>query len=299
MIKLIPNKLIKKYGSIELQRKNIHLKKIGRWPNLSNPELFTEKIFFRLFKTYDPRLSALTDKIQARNYVKDKLGDEVLIPIYGIFDHIKPSDVYACKQSTCVIKCNHDSGSSKIIQTDHENLWECCKNFNEKIKKPYGVETGEYWYSEIQPKILIQEFVSDNEGVNPTEARFHMFNQGNDIFKTVLSIDHIDKEDNSKSVTFYDENFNILPFSNLKYENAFKDIENIQQVKKAHDMAKVLAREFDYVRVDFLILSNKIYFSELTFSHSAGLVQFRPESYNLWLGNLWKQSSTHINRPII
>lgn len=296
-------KIIKKYGSVELNKKYTHLRKNGSWPKLSNPKLFSEKIYFRMFKTYDPRLSMLTDKIQARDYVERKLGKDILIPIIGVYDHIEPSHIRECEESICVIKCNHDCGSSKIINIDDEDLIECCESFNEKIKEPYGTETGEYWYSEIRPKILIQKFVGENEKLKPTEARFHMFNQGHDIFETVLSIDYYEEEGKSEGkenrcVTFYDEDFNILPFSNKRYKNTFKEIKNIHLIKKAHEMAKVLAAEFDYVRVDFLIPSNKIYFSELTFSHCAGGEQFTPEKYNLWLGNLWKQSSNNINKPI-
>ncbi len=58
----------------------------GFWPDLDNPKLFSEKIQWR--KLHDRRdiLTMFADKYRARDYVKSRVGPEVLTQIYWVSD---------------------------------------------------------------------------------------------------------------------------------------------------------------------------------------------------------------------
>jgi hypothetical protein len=57
--------------------------------------------------------------------------------------------------------------------------------------------------------------------------------------------------------------------------------ESFEEMKK---IARVLCRDFPFVRVDLYDIDGKIYFSELTFTPGNGLTKFDPIEWDLILG---------------
>lgn len=271
---------------IELYSKCIHLLIYNRWPDINNPKWFSEKILHRLFRTNDPRFALLSDKLNVRDYITEKIGEDILVPLLGVYDKIHPEDIKALNKDRIVLKNNHDSGSTKIVDTANDDLDAICAYFNENIKKTYGIDKGEYWYKFIKPKIIAEQFIGEDSGRPPSDYRFHMFNQKNGDFEIVLSINYYDE--NIVSVTFYDESLRILPFSAKSYPNNKVSRKSTPEFEKAKNIAKLLAIEFDYVRIDMYISNNRVYFGEFTFAHTIGRLPMTPMKYNLWMGNLWK-----------
>ena len=271
---------------VEVSRKYTYFRANKRWPNLSNPQWFSEKVLRRIFRTNDPRFTVLADKVKVRDFVNDKVGKEVLIPQLGIYDHIKPEDIQSLNEERVVLKNNHDSGSCVIVNPDKDDLESICTKLNENSKKPFGISSGEYWYQYIEPKIIAEKFIGDEKGTPPSDYRFHMFNQGNGNFEVVFSINYY--EDNNRTVTFYDENLTVLPFSVKNRPNNKVPRNKTPEIEKALDVAKTLAADFDYVRVDLYITQGKVYFGELTFSPNGGNAVITPDEYEIWMGNLWK-----------
>jgi hypothetical protein len=54
-------------------------------------------------------------------------------------------------------------------------------------------------------------------------------------------------------------------------------------------LSKKLASDFDYVRVDWYIDNEQIYFGELTFTPGAGLVTGLDRGLNQMMGDMWIQ----------
>ena len=59
-------------------------------------------------------------------------------------------------------------------------------------------------------------------------------------------------------------------------------------VMKILELSEELAKEFDFVRVDWMLYQNKLYFEELTFTPYSGFIKFLNEKFNFRLGNLLK-----------
>ncbi|WP_297694396.1 ATP-grasp fold amidoligase family protein, partial [uncultured Eudoraea sp.] len=57
-------------------------------------------------------------------------------------------------------------------------------------------------------------------------------------------------------------------------------------LKKMIDSARVLAEDFKYVRVDFYVVDDKLYFGELTFNPCNGFGVFEPPSMDYEFGKL-------------
>ena len=148
------DRLFSKHLPQALYLKIRHFKKVGRWPNVNKPKSFNEKIIHRLLKTNDQRFTDLSDKIKVREYVADKVGEHILIPILGIYDSIEAKDVLKIND-TCVLKNNHHSGGVYIYSKDKsDNLDDICNNLNANKEKSYGNDKGEYWYENIKPKTI-------------------------------------------------------------------------------------------------------------------------------------------------
>ena len=84
-------------------------------------------------------------------------------------------------------------------------------------------------------------------------------------------------------MTEVDRNYGALPF--VISISVHKEIPKCAHFDKMVELAERLAAKFSFVRVDFLYTQGKIYFSELTFTPTAGRVKYTPEEYNLIFGD--------------
>ena len=89
--------------------------KIGVWPNLKNPKTFNEKIQWLKLHDRNPLYTRLVDKYEVRQYVKDMIGEEYLIPLLGVWDNFDDIDFDALPNQF-VLKCTHDSGGLVICK---------------------------------------------------------------------------------------------------------------------------------------------------------------------------------------
>ncbi|NLF41232.1 MAG: hypothetical protein GX587_00890 [Bacteroidales bacterium] len=60
--------------------------------NERNTKTFSEKIIFRKVHPL-PVFSSLTDKIAVRDYVKRRVGEKYLVPLYGTYDRLTEEDI--------------------------------------------------------------------------------------------------------------------------------------------------------------------------------------------------------------
>ena len=66
--------------------------KLGKWPNLKKPELYTEKV--QWLKLYDRKMeyANMVDKFEAKKYIAERVGDQYIIPTYGVWDKFEDID---------------------------------------------------------------------------------------------------------------------------------------------------------------------------------------------------------------
>ena len=76
--------------------------------NLENPETFNEKL--QWLKLYDrnPKYTKMVDKYEVREYIKEKIGEDYLIPLIGIYSNFQDID-FDKLPNQFVVKCTHDS----------------------------------------------------------------------------------------------------------------------------------------------------------------------------------------------
>ena len=258
----------------------------NRFPNLIAPKTFTEKLYCRLIKPL-PIFSELADKVRVRDYVQSVIGEEYLVPSYGIFEEITEEDVEKLPNSF-VLKANHGAGFNLIVKDKSvESIPEIVNKANQWLKIDYSKVYHERHYKKIKPKLIAEKALLKH-GQSPADIKVHVFSgkEGDAPFVFIQVMD--ERGDNIKQ-SFFLEDWTPAPF---KREGSIP-ITNPELLKKPElldellDIAKKLAKPFGYSRVDLYNFDNKIYFGEITFSGAAGNLKMEPNFWDEKLGELF------------
>lgn len=250
------------------------------WVNLKNPKTFNEKIIKIKLKD-NPIFTELSDKINVREYVEKKIGNQHLTTIYQTTedpDYIE----WESLPNSFVIKSTKSGGSQGVIIVNNkETALEApylIKQCREAFREKFGSWTNEDWYTRIKPRLLIEELLKDESGAIPTDYKFHCFS-GKCHFVQV----DIDRFTNHKR-SFYSPDWQLQPFTyNYPPASILGKPENLKEMVK---IAEALAQGFDFVRVDLYSLKNRIVFGEMTFCPESGWCNFSPRIWDKKLGDL-------------
>ncbi len=285
--KLEKNKL-KSYEQVEDEVSKKYFSLVGEKMDWDNPKAYNEKICFSKIYNANVAKTALSDKYEVREWIKNKIGSDYLIPLLGVYDSFKEID-FERLPDEFVIKCNHDSGSVTVVNkkslTKKELRHLANKYDNYFLKRNYSLLHYETQYNSIKPKILIEEFL----GSNISDYKFLCFG-GTPVYFW-KSFDRFENH----TINIYDLKWNLQPFRTdlMNYKKTSVEIpENFDEMVK---IAELLCKGFDYVRVDLYNIGGKIYFGEMTFTDSAGYAPMYPLKYNREVGDLWNldTSSRH------
>lgn len=256
--------------------------KLGRWPNLKNPERFTEKL--QCYKMYyrNPILSQCVDKYAVRDYIKSKNLDYILNKIYGVYNDVDEID-FSSLPDQFVIKTTNGGGGLNIIICRDKTKFDinsAKKKLGEWKRKINAKDGGREWaYDGIEPKIIVEEYLENKEapdsGIN--DYKFFCFN-GKPYYLAVDVNRYVNHRRN-----FYDNEWRFL--------NVYSDKDNCGDIipkpngfEEMLDIAAKLSKGFPFVRVDLYCNQGVIRFGELTFYPWSGYVQFYPDDFDFELG---------------
>ncbi|UDG80876.1 hypothetical protein GFV14_00359 [Candidatus Hartigia pinicola] len=286
-IKYLLKKLRTKYMSDKVYLTNKFIKKIGYTPNLNYPKTFNEKVNYRILYDNNPLYTELADKLAVRKYVSKKIGNQYLVPILAIYNHVDEINFNQLPESF-VLKCSHDSGSSIICQDKAQfDLKKAKDTLSFHLIKNLYYITRERHYKNIPAKIICEKYIdifsNKNRKIVPETYRIHCFS-GQPMY---AEIDYTEKC-GTEYINIYDTEWQLQPIM-FGYPNMLQPIDKPKLFQDMLNLAKQLVNPFDYCRADFLISSQTLYFSELTFSPNAGRTKIEPLSWDFRLGSLWNQ----------
>ena len=256
--------------------------------DIKNPKSLNEKL--QWLKIYDrrPIYTIFADKYAVREWVKENIGEEVLIPLLYETknpNNIKPENL---PDEPFILKANHDSGSFLIVRDKSKIDWKKvridCKWW---LSKNYYWIDREWQYKEIEPRIIVEQLLVDKNGKIPNDYKVHCIN-GEVVFIYVA----VDREGVNKR-NIYDKHWKPFPIS---WANKFKDASTlrgseIDPPKSLDRMIKIsleVAKLFAYVRVDFYDVDGQLYFGEITQCHGGGFDQMRPIEWDYKFGEMLK-----------
>ena len=249
-------------------------------PDLVNPKEFMEKTLWLKLYYYKEDYGKFVDKYEVRSYIEEKIGTEYLNEIYGIYDNVAQINFNALPDQF-VLKGTHGSGYNIIVKNKSElNLEQTNKKLNQFLSDNYYYRFRESIYKNLQPRILVEKYISEIDSDSLIDYKFHCFH-GEPKYVFVQKNKH---ENLRKS--FYDLNWNkIMPEKDI---TAFSeaDFEKPDNFDEMVQVAKKLSEGFIFLRVDLYSISNKIIFGELTFFSNAGLIRSSVERFNTEFGEL-------------
>ncbi|MCD7919245.1 MAG: glycosyltransferase [Clostridiales bacterium] len=252
----------------------------GHELNLEHPRTYTEKI--QWLKLYDstPLKGELSDKYLVRDYVREKIGKEYLVPLLGVWD--RAEDIpFDDLPERFALKVTHGSSWNIIVHDKSKlDVVNAKRKLNKWLKTDFAFYDGlEMHYRYTKPRIVAEAYMENTGGdiddykvfCFDGKARYILFLTGR---QTALK----------KAV--YDTDWNLMPFldGGTRLE---EDVPRPAHLTELVSLAEKLAEGFNHVRVDFYCLNTgEIKFGEMTFTPTSGQSLWEPAEYNLMLGDL-------------
>lgn len=250
----------------------------GKKLNLDNPRTFNEKLQWLKLHDYKPEYSAMVDKYEAKRWVASRIGVEYVIPTLGVWDSFDEIE-FEKLPNQFVLKCTHDSGGLVICKDKCKlDIKKAKKKIEASLKRNYFFVGREYPYKNVKPRIIAEKFMHDSvNGEVLTDYKFFCFNGKPEIV-------YISKDKAKEPRTdFFDMEYNLLPIK-MRDPNSEVPPGKPDEFEEMIQIATRLSMGFKHLRVDFYVISGKIYVGELTFYHNSGFSEVKPAEWNLKLG---------------
>ena len=253
---------------------------MGKKLDLKHPRSFNEKIQWIKLYDHNPLYTVVADKYAVREYVKDKVGEEYLIPLLGKWDSVDDIAFDELPDSF-VLKCNHDSGGV-VICGDRKDLdvEAAKKKLRSHLKRNHYSLSREWGYKEIRRCIIGEKYLIDDETKELRDYKFFCFNGK----PAMIQVDFDRFVDHKRNL--YTPDWELLDLTIKCPNDPSADIRRPVNLDEMLAISEKLSAGFPEMRVDLYSVNGKTYFGELTVYHGGGIEKFTPESYGLKLGDM-------------
>lgn len=254
----------------------------GRKLNVKRPSLFCEKL--QWLKLYDRKeiYHDMVDKVDAKKFIANVIGDEYNIPTIGVWDSFEEID-FDMLPEQFVLKGTFDSASYYIC-TDKSKIdkFEVKKRLYKNWNRDYYLYSREWPYKGLKKRIIAEPLLKDPDCPYLRDFKFYCFNGEPKIF-------YITSDKGGTLPTrqdFFDIEGNHLEIQDKHYtSNPITTPALPKQMDLMVDLSRKLSKDTYHLRVDFYEIEGKVYCGELTFYEAGGYCEFVPEKYNKILGD--------------
>lgn len=227
----------------------------------------------------DPIRQFISDKEYVKSYVASIVGWQHTIKTYRVLHSSVEVDGLKLDCFPCVLKPTHLSGPAMFMTDPKQSL------NRELLKSWFEIDhyenSREQNYKYLRPKVLIEEFFSEDGKTVPSDYKFLCFNG----VPKIIQVDADRYGDHVQS--FYDLSWNRLRF-NVGYHEAIENEPRPVALDDMLDIASLLSSPFSFIRVDMYCNDQDVRVGELTnCPHSAGR-KFDPPESEFMLGELFE-----------
>ena len=252
----------------------------GRKLDLENPRTYNEKI--QWMKLYDstPLKTRLADKYLVREWVKEKIGEEYLVPLLGVWDSFDEIDFDALPQRF-VLKATHGCAWNLIVKDKSLlDVEDARRKFQTWMQLNFAYRNGlELHYMNIRPRIIAEEYLeNDHDDLND----YKVFCFGGKAHHIMYLTDR----KVGMKMSFYDLDWNKQNFV-YSFPLNDQDVPRPQRLEELIEVSEKLAQGFAHARVDFYILNDgTLKFGEITFTSATGTCKWNPPQQDQIYGDL-------------
>lgn len=253
--------------------------KTGRWPNYRDPRMFGEKLAWMRLYDHNPLYIQLVDKIAVRDYVRERVGEDILIPQYGVWERAEDIDFDSLPDSF-VLKCNHES-RFVILCPDKSKLDTIYARYQlaTRLKMNYYYRHHEWAYRFVKPRIIAEKLLVGDGGGEPMDYKIHCFDG---VPHWIWAVK--DRHDQQKKIRGnYSTEWERLPFHGRRGLSP-ESFPRPPELERMLEVAVSLSKGLHYCRVDLYAVEGRVYFGEMTIINGAGLIRYRPDEWNYHWG---------------
>lgn len=246
--------------------------------DINTPTTFNEKIQWLKVFNRNQIYTHLVDKYAVRDYVKEKIGNEFINELIGVWD--SPFDLdWMALPNKLALKCTHGSGMNILIRNKFAvNQDEVKKQLSCWLKQDYSKLGREWVYRNIPRRIIAERLLTDCDGKPPKDYKVFCFNGVPKYIQ--VDVDRFEKHRRA----FFDTSWQKQPFC-LYYEFYSDDLPKPKYLDVMLNAAQILSENIPFVRVDFYAIPQVI-FGEMTFFPGNGTESFYPSEWDLLLGDM-------------
>lgn len=242
--------------------------KMGRRLDLECPKTFNEKIQWLKLYNRKPEYTVMVDKYLVRDYIRERLGEEHLIPLIGVWDDPDKIDFDALPDRF-VLKCNHNSGLGMYICRDKSKMdVQAVKDgLRRGLAQNYYLTSREWPYKDVPRRIICERYMTDSEGsADFTDYKFFCFDGKVDCVMVCL-----ERSSGDTKFYFFDRDWRLKRLNprGINAPEGFT-IPKPSCMDEMFEIAASLSRGIPFVRVDLYQSNGQIYFGEMTFFPDGG-----------------------------
>ncbi len=253
--------------------------------DIDHPKTFDDKMWYMKKHFYSSLVEKCADKVTVRDYVKECGLEDILVPLYGIYDSLDEVDFQLLPEE-CYIKCNHSSGYNYLYRKNRTDEKWLKQLFHLYQKYNYYAVKREWSYKNTVPRIVLEKKLQSKNGQPLLDYRlfcFHgvlrlvMVNKGT----TTSEGEHASGVQRS----FYTSDFERIPDITIMGDRPSPlKLDKQQRWNSMVDVAQILSKPFAFCRIDLYNIDGKVYLSEMTFFPNSGVNRFQPYEWALRLG---------------
>lgn len=258
--------------------------KLGRRLDLKHPRLYNEKLQWIKLYDRDPQYKLFVDKLAVRDYVRERVGEQYLIPEIAHYDRAEDIQWDRLPQRY-VLKCTHGS-SCNIVQDgtrDETTIARQRARLRDWMAADWFWLSREWPYLGVKPRVLIEQFLHGPGGGVPYDYKILCF--GGEPQYIIVDVDRYKSGGDGHRRNFYDVNWVKQEVFNRHpgYEGLIPRPECLDEML---EVARKLAQGLRHIRIDLYEAEGRVYFGEMTFFHGFGMEVFRPRAFEEHLGSL-------------
>jgi hypothetical protein len=226
--------------------------------------LFNDSLFY--LKTSDEILDILrvyiSDKEYVKTYIKEKVGDAYNVPTLRVVRSLEEALIYNFPKH-CVIKPTHMSGPVIFRRHGSEIDYALIEKW---FASNYYLSGREANYKHLRPKLIIEPYIFGKSGVE--DYKFFCVNGK----PCVIQVDRSRHAHHTRN--FHTTDWKELPFSATFPKGApIKRPDNLEQML---ELAAILSKDFNLIRVDLYSDDKSILVGELTNCPGNATMRFVP-----------------------
>ncbi len=254
--------------------------------NLEHPHLYQEKLQWLKLYNHDPQYTRMVDKITAKEYAAEIIGEQYIIPTLGVWEHFEQIDFNELPDQF-VLKTNHSGGNTGVVvcTNKHEfNIESAKKKLEASLKTNVYEKLREWPYKNVKPMIMAEAYMFDESEFNKgglCDYKFTCFD--GDVDNVMVCKD---RASGDTKFYFFDKSWNLMPL-NTRGKNtdpSFK-LPRPDCMDEMFEIAGKLSKGIPFLRVDLYCINGRPYFGETTFFPASGFdPNILPET-EIYFGN--------------